>query len=101
VSSDFSAARGKELSEHAFGHGGYTGTSLWVDPELDLFIVFLSNRNHPWGRGKVTDLQGEVADAAARALIPGRAADPAAEMALHPVDANGSPGATELQGGDG
>lgn len=101
VSSDFSAARGEELSERAFGHGGYTGTSLWVDPDLDLFIVFLSNRNHPWGRGKVTELQGEIADAAVHALIPGRAADPDAEMALHPVDANGSPRAAQLQGGDG
>jgi CubicO group peptidase (beta-lactamase class C family) len=100
VSSGFSAPRGKELSEHAFGHGGYTGTSLWIDPELDLFIVFLSNRNHPWGRGKVTDLQGEIADAAVRALTPGRAA-PEPEMALHPVDAHDPSTATVLQGGDG
>lgn len=99
VSSDFSAARGKELSERAFGHGGYTGTSLWVDPELDLFIVFLSNRNHPYGRGKVIDLQGEIADAAVRALMPGAAAEP--EMALRPVDAHDPSSGLHLQGGDG
>lgn len=99
VSSDFSSPKGKELSERAFGHGGYTGTSLWIDPELDLFIVFLSNRNHPWGRGKVTDLQGEIADAAVRVLAPDAAAEP--EMALHPVDAHDLSSATESQGTDG
>jgi CubicO group peptidase (beta-lactamase class C family) len=72
VSSGFSSGRGHSLSERAIGHGGYTGTSLWVDPELDLFVVFLSNRNHPFSTGKVTDLQGQVADAAVRALFPER-----------------------------
>lgn len=68
VSSAYSTSRGSSLSERAFGHAGYTGTSLWIDPELDLFVVFLSNRNHPWGTGKVIDVQGQVADAAVRAL---------------------------------
>jgi CubicO group peptidase (beta-lactamase class C family) len=71
VSSGFSSGRGHELSPHAFGHGGYTGTSLWIDPALNLFIVFLSNRNHPYSTGRVTDLQGQVANAAVRALYPG------------------------------
>jgi CubicO group peptidase (beta-lactamase class C family) len=70
MSTGYSSARGEELSERAYGHGGYTGTSLWIDPQRDLFVVFLSNRNHPYGTGKVTDLQGEVADAAVRALEP-------------------------------
>jgi CubicO group peptidase (beta-lactamase class C family) len=68
VSSTYSRARGRELSEGAFGHGGYTGTSLWVDPELDVFVLFLSNRNHPYGTGKVLPLQGAIADAALTAM---------------------------------
>jgi CubicO group peptidase (beta-lactamase class C family) len=68
VSTGFSSSRGHELSADAFGHGGYTGTSLWIDPTQDLFVVFLSNRNHPYSTGHVTDLQGRVADAAVRAL---------------------------------
>jgi len=68
VSSGFSTGRGHELSPEAVGHGGYTGTSLWIDPARDLFIVFLSNRNHPYSTGRVTDLQGRVNDAAVRAL---------------------------------
>jgi CubicO group peptidase (beta-lactamase class C family) len=72
VSSGFSSGRGHLLSDRAVGHGGYTGTSLWVDPELDLFVIFLSNRNHPFSTGKVTDIQGQVTDAAVRALVPER-----------------------------
>jgi CubicO group peptidase (beta-lactamase class C family) len=68
VSSGFSSGRGRELSEQAVGHGGYTGTSLWIDPAQGLFVVFLSNRNHPFSTGRVTDLQGRVTDAAVRAL---------------------------------
>ncbi len=43
------ADRTSPLSPHAYGHGGFTGTSLWIDPERDLFVLFLSNRVHPNG----------------------------------------------------
>ncbi|MEO8182469.1 MAG: serine hydrolase domain-containing protein, partial [Deltaproteobacteria bacterium] len=68
ISSHYSRARGVALSEQAFGHGGYTGTSLWIDPSLDVFVIMLSNRNHPFGRGNVLGLQGTIADAAVHAL---------------------------------
>jgi CubicO group peptidase (beta-lactamase class C family) len=35
------------MSPRAIGHTGFTGTSLWIDPELDLYVVMLSNRVHP------------------------------------------------------
>lgn len=38
---------GTRLSPRAIGHTGFTGTSLWIDPEQDLYVVFLSNRVHP------------------------------------------------------
>jgi len=60
--SEYSRLRGKRLSASAFGHGGYTGTSLWVDPERDLFVVFLSNRVHPDATGNVIGLVGAVTD---------------------------------------
>ncbi len=82
VSSGHSGTRGGELSRQAYGHSGYTGTSLWIDPELDLFIVFLSNRNHPYGTGKTIALQRHVADAAARALRQATVAQPTPP--LHP-----------------
>lgn len=38
---------GRRFSASAFGHTGFTGTSLWIDPELDLFVILLTNRVHP------------------------------------------------------
>jgi CubicO group peptidase (beta-lactamase class C family) len=38
---------GRRLSPSSIGHTGFTGTSLWIDPEHDLAIVLLSNRVHP------------------------------------------------------
>jgi len=35
------------MSARAFGHTGFTGTSLWIDPERDLYVVLLTNRVHP------------------------------------------------------
>jgi uncharacterized protein YbbC (DUF1343 family) len=55
------------LSARAFGHGGFTGTALWVDPARDLFVVFLSNRVHPDGKGVVNPLIGEIATMAVNA----------------------------------
>ncbi|MEM6472127.1 MAG: exo-beta-N-acetylmuramidase NamZ domain-containing protein [Planctomycetota bacterium] len=56
----YSSNRGELLTEKAFGHGGFTGTVLWVDPGLDLFYIFLSNRVHPDGDGAINHLAGRV-----------------------------------------
>ncbi len=61
VRSGFSANRGELFSRRAVGHGGYTGTALWLDPEEDLFVLFLSNRVHPDGKGSVNALAGRIA----------------------------------------
>jgi uncharacterized protein YbbC (DUF1343 family) len=64
----FSINRGDLLSPSAFGHGGFTGNVLWIDPEMDLFYVFLSNRVHPNGKGLVNPLAGKIANVAAAAV---------------------------------
>jgi uncharacterized protein YbbC (DUF1343 family) len=51
-----------------FGHTGFTGTSLWIDPATKTAVVFLSNRVHPDGKGNVTPLRGKVATIVARAV---------------------------------
>lgn len=56
----YSSNRGDLLSKSAFGHGGFTGTVLWMDPELDLFFILLSNRVHPNGKGSVNHLAGQI-----------------------------------------
>ena len=65
----FSINRGELLTESSYGHGGFTGTVLWIDPELDLFFIFLSNRVHPDGKGSVNQLAGKLATIAADAVL--------------------------------
>jgi uncharacterized protein YbbC (DUF1343 family) len=65
----YSSNRGELLSDSAFGHGGFTGTVLWIDPELDLFFIFLSNRVHPNGKGLVNPLAGRIATVVAASVL--------------------------------
>ena len=66
--SAYSSNRGELFSDRAFGHGGFTGTAMWIDPELDLFVIFLSNRLHPDGKGNVNPLAGRIGTIAAAAI---------------------------------
>jgi uncharacterized protein YbbC (DUF1343 family) len=68
VDSSYSGNRGELLPIGSFGHTGFTGTSLWIDPITRMFVVFLSNRVHPDGKGDVTPLRARVATIAASAL---------------------------------
>ncbi|EAQ82449.1 serine hydrolase domain-containing protein [Blastopirellula marina] len=67
--SAYSRNRGKTMSNAAYGHGGFTGTSLWIDPEQDLVVLFLSNRVHPNGQGSINDLAGAIGTLAADACL--------------------------------
>jgi len=53
----------------AFGHTGWTGTSIWIDPPRKLFVILLTNRNHPSG-GNVKPLRRTVASIATEATRP-------------------------------
>jgi hypothetical protein len=52
----------------SFGHTGFTGTSIWIDPASDSFVIFLSNRVHPDGKGDVASLRGRVASIVASSI---------------------------------
>jgi CubicO group peptidase (beta-lactamase class C family) len=55
----------------SFGHTGFTGTSLWIDPEQRLFVVLLTNRVHPTrANNAIRAVRAQVADAVARGLVP-------------------------------
>ena len=54
--SGYSSNRAELFTDRAYGHGGFTGTVIWIDPGLDLFFIFLSNRVHPDGKGNVNSL---------------------------------------------
>jgi len=68
IDSGYSRPRGKHFPIGSYGHTGFTGTSLWIDPFSQTFWIFLSNRLHPDGRGNVLPLQAELADLAALAV---------------------------------
>ena len=59
--SPYSSNRGESFSDAAVGHGGFTGTVIWIDPELERVFIFLSNRLHPDGKGTVNRLAGRIA----------------------------------------
>ncbi|MEP6911546.1 MAG: exo-beta-N-acetylmuramidase NamZ domain-containing protein [bacterium] len=68
INTSFSTNRGDLFPLGSFGHTGFTGTSLWIDPASRMFVVFLSNRVHPDGKGDVGPLRGRVASIAAGAV---------------------------------
>src|SRR5262245_25577031 len=68
INTSFSSNRGDLFPLGSFGHTGFTGTSMWIDPASDMFVVFLSNRLHPDGKGDVGPLRGRVASIVAGAV---------------------------------
>jgi CubicO group peptidase (beta-lactamase class C family) len=69
IDSGYSRPRGKIFPLGSYGHTGFTGTALWIDPFSKTFWIFLSNRVHPDGKGNVLGLEGELANVAAQAVI--------------------------------
>jgi CubicO group peptidase (beta-lactamase class C family) len=66
--SGYSSA-GAQLSRRSFGHTGFTGTSIWMDPDRDLFVILLSNRVNPTrANTKILQVRATVADLAAEAV---------------------------------
>src|SRR5207248_11039786 len=51
IDSPFSSTRGDLLPVGSFGHTGFTGTSLWIDPTTNTYIIILANAVHPRGGG--------------------------------------------------
>jgi len=63
------SSAGNKLSRQSYGHTGFTGTSLWIDPRRRLFIVFLTNRVHPTRNNTaIRSARREVADTVAEAV---------------------------------
>jgi uncharacterized protein YbbC (DUF1343 family) len=68
VETAYSRNRGELFAPGSFGHTGFTGTSLWLDPASKTYVIFLSSRLHPDGRGDVSRLRGLVATLAAASV---------------------------------
>lgn len=67
----YSSNRGDLFPIGSYGHTGFTGTSLWIDPFSGTYVVFLSNRVHPDGKGDVTPLRAKIATIVASAIVDG------------------------------
>ena len=80
IRTGYSYNRGDLLTDQAFGHGGFTGTTFWVDPGQELFVIFLSNRVHPDGSGSVNRLAGRIATIAAAAISTDKVIDSATQV---------------------
>ena len=68
IDSPFSSNRGELLPVGSFGHTGWTGTSLWIDPTTRTYIILLANAVHPRGKGSAVALRTKLATAVAAAL---------------------------------
>ncbi|MGH9526094.1 MAG: exo-beta-N-acetylmuramidase NamZ domain-containing protein, partial [Terriglobales bacterium] len=69
----FSSNRGELLPVGSYGHTGYTGTSLWIDPYSQSYIIILSNAVYPRGRAPILSLRAKIADICAQIWYPGHA----------------------------
>jgi CubicO group peptidase (beta-lactamase class C family)/beta-glucosidase-like glycosyl hydrolase len=77
------SSAGSYFSERSFGHTGFTGTSIWIDPQRELFVVLLTNRTYRNGdQGRILQVRARVADLAAKSItdqpVRPRAGSPAA-----------------------
>jgi uncharacterized protein YbbC (DUF1343 family) len=68
INTAFSSNRGELFPLGSFGHTGFTGTSIWIDRVSQTFVVFLSNRVHPDGKGDVSPLRAKIATVVASAI---------------------------------
>ena len=68
IDSPYSSNRGTLFPVGSFGHTGFTGTSLWMDPVSDSYVIILANSVHPDGPKSIVALRGKIADAAAIAI---------------------------------
>ena len=69
IDTPYSANRGSFPKTTGFGHTGFTGTSIWIDPPSKTAVIFLSNRVHPDGKGNVVQVRKDVASIVAKAVV--------------------------------
>ena len=68
ISSRLSNPKGAHFGSGTYGHSGWTGTSIWIDPKRKAFVILLSNRNHPHERRSIKDIQWQLGTLAAEAV---------------------------------
>jgi uncharacterized protein YbbC (DUF1343 family) len=80
IDTSYSSNRGELLPVGSFGHTGWTGTSIWIDPVTNVYIIILTNRVHPDGKGDAVPVRARVTTVVASAI---RALPPMEELREH------------------
>jgi uncharacterized protein YbbC (DUF1343 family)/CubicO group peptidase (beta-lactamase class C family) len=68
IDSPYSSNRGELFPVGSFGHSGWTGTSIWIDPASETYVIILTNAVHPVGKGNVVALRSKIATIVAAAV---------------------------------
>ena len=68
IDTAYSAPRGELFPLGSYGHTGFTGTSVWIDPASETFVILLTNAVHPYPRPAVSSVRSKIATAVAAAL---------------------------------
>lgn len=69
LDSDYATVRGDLFGYESYGHSGYTGTSVWIDPETRTAVIFLTNRVHPDDKGEIISIRSKIANVVAASII--------------------------------
>lgn len=69
LDSDYATVRGDLFGWASYGHSGYTGTSIWIDPETATCVIFLTNRVHPDDKGEIISMRSKIANVVAASIV--------------------------------
>jgi CubicO group peptidase (beta-lactamase class C family) len=69
LDSEYSSNGGDLFGPRSYGHTGYTGTSIWIDPETKTYVIFLTNRVHPDDKGAIITIRSRIANIVASAIL--------------------------------
>jgi CubicO group peptidase (beta-lactamase class C family) len=69
LDSSYSTNGGDLFGENSYGHTGYTGTSIWIDPDTETIVIFLTNRVHPEDKGAIISMRSKVANVVAGSIL--------------------------------
>lgn len=93
IASPYAGFLAPAFSPRSFGHTGYTGTALWIDPETKSFLIVLSNRLHPDGKGNILPMLRRIAAVAGAMASSGQQ-----RRVLSGIDVLGAYGFRQLTG---
>lgn len=92
IDSPYSGFLAPSFSPRSFGHTGYTGTALWIDPDTQSFLIVLSNRLHPNGKGNILPMLRRIA------TVAGAMAGGTRQQVLSGIDVLEAEGFRQLDG---